>query len=239
MRPRAYEAPTGPVTVAQGTLLQLRTSEPVAQQASQGRHPGPVHRDPRRGRRRRAGDSPRRDRPWRRHRGQEGRPTDRQPGAGAQAHLARSGRAELSASTPTSSRSRGRVRAADSSAMRLAARCWARLSAALRAVAQAARSAPGQARPRARQLQQLLPGRASGFPPRRGWTSIWPLRSRSTPVSAQEAARLAQGLYSGGPTSTGGPAITPMASPYVGYPYGYPPVYYRPYYAVGGYYYWR
>ena len=36
-----------------------------------------------------------------------------------------------------------------------------------------------------------------------------------------------------------GAAITPMASPYVGYPYGYPPVYYRPYYVVGGYYYWR
>jgi hypothetical protein len=50
-----------------------------------------------------------------------------------------------------------------------------------------------------------------------------------TPVSAQEAARMAQGLYPGGPSlyrrSNG--------------PYGYPPVYYRPYYAVGGYYYWR
>jgi hypothetical protein len=56
-----------------------------------------------------------------------------------------------------------------------------------------------------------------------------------TPVSQQEAARLAQGLYPGGPTlyRRGG---------YYGYPYGYPyppPVYYRPYYMAGGYYYWR
>jgi hypothetical protein len=58
-----------------------------------------------------------------------------------------------------------------------------------------------------------------------------------TPVNAQEAARLAQGLYPGGPTLY-------RRGPGYGYPYGrpyyaYPPVYYRPYYAVGGYYYWR
>jgi hypothetical protein len=61
------------------------------------------------------------------------------------------------------------------------------------------------------------------------------------PVSAQEAARLAQGLYPGGPNlyRRGG-------YPYYGgqnyagaYPYGYGPVYYRPYYMVGGAYYWR
>jgi hypothetical protein len=59
------------------------------------------------------------------------------------------------------------------------------------------------------------------------------------PVSAQEAARLAQGLYPGGPNLYrrgyygGGPY-------YAGaYPYGYGPVYYRPYYMVGGAYYWR
>jgi hypothetical protein len=58
------------------------------------------------------------------------------------------------------------------------------------------------------------------------------------PVGAQEAARLAQGLYPGGPNLYrrgyygGGPY-------YAGaYPY-YGPVYYRPYYAVGGAYYWR
>ena len=59
------------------------------------------------------------------------------------------------------------------------------------------------------------------------------------PVSAQEAARLAQGLYPGGPTLY---RRGPYARPYyvAGYPYyGYPPVYYRPYYSVGGYYYWR
>jgi hypothetical protein len=60
------------------------------------------------------------------------------------------------------------------------------------------------------------------------------------PVNGQEAARLAQGLYPGGPTL--------YRRAYPGYPYGYgrpvyyyayPPVYYRPYFMVGGYYYWR
>jgi outer membrane murein-binding lipoprotein Lpp len=66
-----------------------------------------------------------------------------------------------------------------------------------------------------------------------------------TPVNAQEAARLAQGLYNGGP-SLYRRGYYPYGSPYYGspyvaygYPYGYPPVYYRPYYMVGGYYYWR
>lgn len=58
------------------------------------------------------------------------------------------------------------------------------------------------------------------------------------PVNAQEAARLAQGLYPGGPNLY-------RRGPYGGayyagaYPYGYGPVYYRPYYMVGGAYYWR
>jgi hypothetical protein len=60
------------------------------------------------------------------------------------------------------------------------------------------------------------------------------------PVSPQEASRLAQGLYPGGPSL--------YRRSYSGYPYGYsrpvvyyayPPVYYRPYYMVGGVYYWR
>ena len=60
------------------------------------------------------------------------------------------------------------------------------------------------------------------------------------PVGPQEAARLAQGLYPGGPTlyrrgySPYGPG--PYGRPYYG---GYPPVYYRPYVVEGGYYYWR
>ncbi|HZP03973.1 MAG TPA: BON domain-containing protein [Terracidiphilus sp.] len=66
------------------------------------------------------------------------------------------------------------------------------------------------------------------------------------PVSEQEAARLAQGLYPGGPSlyrrrAYGYPPPPPpygyAAGPY--YPYAYPPVYYRPYYVVGGVYYWR
>jgi len=61
-----------------------------------------------------------------------------------------------------------------------------------------------------------------------------------TPVSAQEAARLAEGLYQGGP-SLYRRGYYPYGRPYyAGYPYyGYPPVYYRPYFITGGYYYWR
>jgi len=55
------------------------------------------------------------------------------------------------------------------------------------------------------------------------------------PVSAQEAARMAQGLYPGGPTLYR--RYDPYGRPYSYY--GYPPVYYRPYYATGDYYYWR
>lgn len=55
------------------------------------------------------------------------------------------------------------------------------------------------------------------------------------PVSAQEAARLAEGLYQGGPNLYRR-GYYPYGQPY---PYGYPPIYYRPYYAVDGYYYWR
>jgi hypothetical protein len=53
------------------------------------------------------------------------------------------------------------------------------------------------------------------------------------PVSQQEAMRLAQGLNLGGPNLY-------RRGPY-GRPYGpyYAPVYYRPYYFSGGYYYWR
>jgi hypothetical protein len=66
-------------------------------------------------------------------------------------------------------------------------------------------------------------------------------------VSQQEAARLAQGLYPGGPTLYQRPGY---ANPYYGprpryyarygYPYyAYPRVYYRPYSMAGGFYYWR
>lgn len=60
------------------------------------------------------------------------------------------------------------------------------------------------------------------------------------PVSPQEAARLSQGLYPGGPNLyRRGYAPNGYYAPY-GYPaYAYPPVYYRPYYMVGGAYYWR
>jgi hypothetical protein len=61
------------------------------------------------------------------------------------------------------------------------------------------------------------------------------------PVSPQEAARLAQGLYPGGPALY---RRGPYGSPRYGYGYGpgyygYPAPYYRPYFIVGGAYYWR
>jgi hypothetical protein len=56
------------------------------------------------------------------------------------------------------------------------------------------------------------------------------------PVSREEAARLAEGLYQGGPNLY---RRGPYGRPDYGGPYGYPPVYYRPYYVVGGAYYWR
>ena len=61
------------------------------------------------------------------------------------------------------------------------------------------------------------------------------------PVSPQEAARLAQGLYPGGPQLYRR-AYYPYGSPYYRYGpayYGFPPPYYVPYYVVGGAYYWR
>jgi len=56
------------------------------------------------------------------------------------------------------------------------------------------------------------------------------------PVDPQEAARLAQGLYPGGPNLY---RRGYYGRPVYPYPYYYAPVYYRPYYMVGGYYYWR
>ncbi len=56
------------------------------------------------------------------------------------------------------------------------------------------------------------------------------------PVTQQEAARLGQGLYPGGPNLY---RRGPYGYPYSPYPYAYAPVYYRPYYFSGGYYYWR
>jgi len=60
------------------------------------------------------------------------------------------------------------------------------------------------------------------------------------PVSADEAQRLSQGLYPGGPTLYQRPRpanYTVYGGPIMMDPY--PPVYYHPYYMVGGYYYWH
>jgi hypothetical protein len=61
------------------------------------------------------------------------------------------------------------------------------------------------------------------------------------PVTQEEANRLAEGLNQGGPRlQQRGAYAQPYGyvSPYY-YPYGYAPVYYRPYYYTGGFYYWR
>jgi hypothetical protein len=61
-----------------------------------------------------------------------------------------------------------------------------------------------------------------------------------SPVNQQEAARLAQGLYQGGPNLYRRGPYPYGGAYYAGAsPYGYGPVYYRPYYMVGGVYYWR
>jgi hypothetical protein len=59
------------------------------------------------------------------------------------------------------------------------------------------------------------------------------------PVNAQEAARLAQGLYQGGPNLYRRGPYPYYGGPYYAGAYPYGPVYYRPYYMVGGAYYWR
>lgn len=60
------------------------------------------------------------------------------------------------------------------------------------------------------------------------------------PVTPQEATRLAQGLYPGGPSLYRRYPYGYGPGGYVAYPYyAYPPVYYRPYYMVGGAYYWH
>lgn len=64
------------------------------------------------------------------------------------------------------------------------------------------------------------------------------------PVSQEEASRLAQGLYPGGPSLYRRPPPYPYGPRYryYGNPYAYgyyPPVYYRPYFMAGGVYYWR
>lgn len=62
------------------------------------------------------------------------------------------------------------------------------------------------------------------------------------PVREREADRLSQGLYQGGPSlyQRGPRYYGGYGRPYgYGTPYPYGPVYYRPYYMVGGAYYWR
>lgn len=60
------------------------------------------------------------------------------------------------------------------------------------------------------------------------------------PVTPQEATRLAQGLYPGGPSLYRRYPYGYGPAGYAGGPYyAYPPVYYRPYYVVGGAYYWH
>ena len=91
---------------------------------------------------------------------------------------------------------------------------WAPSLAAQWAAEQAAPSVRVRA---LRQAPQLRPRRADqehGSPPRRWSRSILRTPITVDPVSQQEAARLAQGLYPGGPTLY---RRGPYGSPYYGY----------------------
>ncbi len=62
------------------------------------------------------------------------------------------------------------------------------------------------------------------------------------PVTREEAQRLSQGLYPGGAQlyrRSGYGYYNQYPAPYPNAMYPYPPVYYRPYYIAGGYYFWR
>jgi hypothetical protein len=239
MRPPAYETPTGPVTVAQGTLLQLRTNEPVASKRAKDGTPveftvihdvavGGVLAIPR----------------------------------GATVHgvvteVKKAG--ELSGSPELALKltsldlggqsypldtdqfkvkgpGKGARTANDvvgGAVMGTIIGCIAGRGAGC-AIGAGAGAAAGTA------AAAATPGPGVWIPAeaRVDFHLATPLTV--TPVSAREAARLAQGLYPGGPSLYRRSYYYPYAQPYVvGYPYGYPPVYYRPYYMVGGYYYWR
>lgn len=56
-----------------------------------------------------------------------------------------------------------------------------------------------------------------------------------TPVSPEEARRMAQGLFQGGPVLYSRRGV----GAYAGMPYAEPLPFYHPYYVMGGYYYWR
>ena len=241
-RRRLMQTPTGPVTVPQGTLLQLRTSEAVDSKRAKDGEPvqftvihdvavGGVLAIPR----------------------------------GATVHgvvteVKKVGSGELGGSSElalrlTSLDLGGQSYPLDSDQFKVkgpnkagqtVGNAWA---AALSAPLSAARWAAAQAAPSAPALAWRRHGSFGGF----SRTGVWiPAEALVTfhlntpltvnPVSPQEAARLAQGLYPGGPNLYRR-GYYPYGSPYYGYgypyAYAYPPVYYRPYYIGGGYYYWR
>ena len=104
-------------------------------------------------------------------------------------------------------------------------------------------SAQPQAAQSARQLLQPSPGPRAWIPAEALVTFHLTAPVTVNPVGREEAARLAQGLYPGGPNLYrrgyyGGPYGSPYGPTYP-YPSYYAPVYYRPYYFSGGYYYWR
>ena len=59
------------------------------------------------------------------------------------------------------------------------------------------------------------------------------------PVDPQEAARLAEGLYPGGPSLYRRGGYTAGRTTVIRIRVYYAPVYYHPYYFSGGFYYWR
>lgn len=233
---RAYEAPTGPVTIPQGTLLQLRTVEPVGSKRARDGQPvqftvirdvavGGVLAIPR----------------------------------GATVHgvvtEARkagvvSGRPELALkltalelggrSYPLDS-NQFKVRGPDKAGHTVGSAIGGAIIGALiggsvdRGFGAAVGAGAGAAAGTASSAATPGPGVWIPSEARVDFHLLTPVTVN--PVSAQEAARLAQGLYQGGPNLYPR-GYYPYGHPYP-YAYGYPQVYYRPYYAVGGYYYWR
>jgi hypothetical protein len=228
--PPAYQAPTGPVTIPQGTLLQLRTSEPVGSKRAKNGQPvqfmvihdvaiGGVLAIPRGAtvlgvvtEARRAGAL-----------------------SGSPELALRLTSLELGGQSYSLDTDQFKVKGPDKTGRTVSNAIGGALMGALiggaadRGFGAAVGAGAGAAAGTAASAASPGPGVWIPSEARVDFHLMTPVTV--TPVSAQEATRLAQGLYPGGPK---------LYRRGYGQPYlYYPPVYYRPYYAVGGYYYWR
>jgi hypothetical protein len=238
MRPPAYETPTGPVTISEGTLLQLRTNEPVASKRAKDGTPveftvihdvavGGVLAIPRGATVHGVVTEVK----------QSGQFAGRSELALALTSLDLGGQSYPLQTDQFKVRGPGKGGQTANNVIGGAMMGTIIGCIAGRGVGCAIGAGAGAAAGTAVSAASSGPGAWIPSEARVDFHLAAPLTVN--PVSQQEAARLAQGLYPGGPTLYRRPAY-PYARPYVvGYPYGYPPVYYRPYYMVGGFYYWR